>query len=264
MKKIIIYIVSLIALTCFSYQASAKTLSEECMEKFLSDFGDGGIGGVIIAIAVCAPFVAEETCFEKYGKTWEDFTKSDGTLDADAITEFAEEDCTADQDDDGVYDWEDNCPLVGNNSQTDTDGDGIGNSCETIDDADKDGVADEDDNCPDDANLGQEDSDGDGTGDACEEESACTSGDENDCDGDEIADEDDNCPAVSNKDQKDDDSDSVGNACDPDFGIDPLPPGPGSAGDCSLNAGAGANGLSWLADFVALGIPLALLRYRKK
>ena len=58
-----------------------------------------------------------------------------------------------DQDDDGIPDYEDNCPSVHNPEQLDTDSDGIGDAC---------------DNCPDVVNPDQLDSDGDGIGDACE------------------------------------------------------------------------------------------------
>ncbi|MGQ0795969.1 MAG: thrombospondin type 3 repeat-containing protein, partial [Nitrosopumilaceae archaeon] len=60
----------------------------------------------------------------------------------------------------------DNCPLVDNPDQADTDGDGIGDACETDDD--DDGTPDETDNCPLVVNADQADTDGDGIGDACE------------------------------------------------------------------------------------------------
>jgi hypothetical protein len=58
-----------------------------------------------------------------------------------------------DNDRDGVFDGEDNCPLVPNPDQTDSDGDGLGDVC---------------DNCPLVPNPDQTDSDGDGLGDACD------------------------------------------------------------------------------------------------
>lgn len=58
-----------------------------------------------------------------------------------------------DTDGDGVTNLQDNCPLVANPDQADTDGqDGVGDAC---------------DNCPAIFNPGQEDSDHDGVGDAC-------------------------------------------------------------------------------------------------
>jgi hypothetical protein len=71
-----------------------------------------------------------------------------------------------DSDGDGVLDSEDNCPLVVNPDQADTDGDGTGNACYADDDTDL--VDDLSDNCPRVANADQTDTDGDGQGDACD------------------------------------------------------------------------------------------------
>jgi len=62
-----------------------------------------------------------------------------------------------DDDQDGVPDTTDDCPLVANPDQSDTDGDGEGNACDPDDDAD--GVPDATDNCPLVANAAQEDAD---------------------------------------------------------------------------------------------------------
>ena len=112
--------------------------------------------------------------------------------------------CDTDDDGDGDNDGSDNCPLVSNADQLDTDSDGTGDACDTDDDGDGDN--DGSDNCPLIANADQLDTDSDGTGDACD----------TDDDGDGIDDGPDNCPLVSNADQLDTDSDGTGDACDPE------------------------------------------------
>ncbi len=77
----------------------------------------------------------------------------------------------SDQDNDGVADTEDNCPTTSNPNQADSDGDGIGDACDTVtppSDQDNDGIADAEDNCPTTPNPNQADSDGDGIGNACD------------------------------------------------------------------------------------------------
>ena len=71
-----------------------------------------------------------------------------------------------DRDGDGILDTIDNCPLVSNPNQIDTDRDGLGDVCDTDDD--NDGVSDSTDNCPLLANANQVDRDHDGLGDACD------------------------------------------------------------------------------------------------
>jgi hypothetical protein len=71
-----------------------------------------------------------------------------------------------DSDGDNVPDDFDNCPLVSNPDQTDTDADGAGNTCDADDD--NDGVADTADNCPLTSNPDQADFDLDGIGDTCD------------------------------------------------------------------------------------------------
>ena len=54
--------------------------------------------------------------------------------------------CDTDKDGDGVNDDVDNCPLVSNPNQLDTDGDRKGDICDC--DYDSDGICDLVDNCP--------------------------------------------------------------------------------------------------------------------
>lgn len=95
----------------------------------------------------------------------------------------------------------DNCPLIPDSDQMDSDGDGIGNPCD--DDDDNDGWNDDYDNCPLRSNPGQEDIDGNGIGDVCDSDS----------DRDGIPDVIDNCPLVPNPDQVDTDGDGRGDPC---------------------------------------------------
>ncbi|NIO15883.1 MAG: hypothetical protein GTN70_02600, partial [Deltaproteobacteria bacterium] len=129
-------------------------------------------------------------------------------------------DCSTciDNDGDGVCIEEDNCPDTYNAGQADSDGDGLGDACDTClndpnNDADNDGVCGDVDNCPDVANPDQADADGDGIGDACDSL--------NDRDGDGVADADDNCPDVANPDQADADGDGIGDVCNPGTGGGP-------------------------------------------
>lgn len=118
-----------------------------------------------------------------------------------------------DDDDDGVADEADNCPINANPNQLDTDLDGAGDACDT--DADQDGVLNAEDNCPLVKNALQEDNDLDGAGDACDD----------DDDNDGVADSDDNCPltlastlpeGTDPADQLDTDDDGQGDVCDAD------------------------------------------------
>lgn len=119
-----------------------------------------------------------------------------------------------DDDGDGVFDVDDNCPEEANASQADADSDGLGNACD--DDDDGDGIRDGIDNCPLVHNpAGQaDDFDGDRVGDDCE-----------DTDGDGILDAADNCPGDSNYAQVDWDLDGLGNECDSDMDGDGIPNG---------------------------------------
>jgi len=89
-------------------------------------------------------------------------------------------------------------------------------------DNDNDGVCDSIDNCPLNANPGQEDSDGDGVGDTCDNCLITSNPDQLDTDGDGVGDSCDNCISVSNLDQLDTDADTEGDACDIDDDNDGL------------------------------------------
>ena len=84
-----------------------------------------------------------------------------------------------DKDSDGVQDFSDNCPLVHNPEQTDTDGDGYGDLCDS--DRDNDGIRNESDNCELVANRHQWDLDRDQVGDACDDRFCYVADDPDDC-----------------------------------------------------------------------------------
>ncbi len=119
------------------------------------------------------------------------------TLSNPAIDSFSV--VVQDSDGDGVGNSCDNCPSTVNASQEDTDLDGKGNAC---------------DNCPTVANDGQGDGDGDGDGDACDNCPTIANANQLDTDGDAKGDLCDNCPTTSNSSQADADADGRGDACD--------------------------------------------------
>ncbi|RMG46387.1 MAG: hypothetical protein D6718_05660 [Acidobacteria bacterium] len=196
---------------------------------FLSD--DDGVGG---ACDNC-PGVRNGDCNESVTACDQDY---DGTVSADEWREGFQTDtdgdsrgdaCDSDDDDDGVLDSSDNCPLNSNSDQADADADGLGNACDNCasvanpgqEDVDADGLGDACDNCPNIPNEDQLDADGDGTGNPCDDD------DDNDGipddDGDGTDDPcapgmttgcDDNCQYAANPGQEDADGDGVGDACD--------------------------------------------------
>ncbi len=93
-------------------------------------------------------------------------TNEEGVIVDDFRVEGFQDD--EDDDNDGVLDVDDNCPLSANANQLDTDGDGEGDACDMDDD--NDGILDVDDNCPLIANADQADGDGDNIGDVCDDD----------------------------------------------------------------------------------------------
>jgi Zn-dependent metalloprotease len=105
----------------------------------------------------------------------------------------------------------DNCPLVPNADQADTDKDGQGNACDK--DMDNDGQNNNVDNCPLFHNPDQSDENQDGVGNACDPSYIAPP---EDFDGDGVPDNTDNCQQWGNSDQADLDQDGQGDECDPD------------------------------------------------
>jgi len=105
----------------------------------------------------------------------------------------------ADDDNDNLPNFSDNCPEVFNPYQEDYDQDGVGDSCDVCTDSDQDGFGDPGfpantcppDNCPEQWNADQYDLDQDGVGDEC-----------------------DNCLWVYNPDQLDLNGNDIGDACE--------------------------------------------------
>jgi len=165
-------------------------------------------------------FTAADVCSVK--NAWAAAGVGSGDADCDGV-----DDPSDDDDGDGIIDIADNCPQFANPLQTNGDGDGDGNTCDSDDD--NDGVNDGDDNCANAANAEQADLDGDGWGDACDADN----------DDDQVEDAGDNCVGVSNPNQSDTDGDGAGDRCDADMDAD----GIANEGDiCPLHAGVTPDG----------------------
>jgi len=127
-----------------------------------------------------------------------------------------------DPDEDGLPDWDDNCPQTANPDQVNNDSDSFGDACDNCPladnedqlDIDGDNVGDVCDNCPETVNPLQEDSDSDGVGDSCDNCILVANPEQIDADGDGFGDACDNCPVTANPLQEDSDNDEVGDSCD--------------------------------------------------
>ena len=140
--------------------------------------------------------------------TWDGphcFTIYDCTIGMDTDNDGIANICDTDDDNDGINDDTDNCPLVPNPGQ---------DPAACAEDYDSDGFADVIDNCPNNPNPLQEDADNDGVGDVCDNCVSVANSDQLNSDTDLYGDACDNCDSTDNNNQQDSEGDGVGDACD--------------------------------------------------
>ena len=135
----------------------------------------------------------------------------------------------SDMDGDGVPNQFDNCPLINNSDQADSDEQCTSlcppcvpdpfTTCEPcfippICVSAPDGIGDVCDNCRLVANQDQTDNDADGAGNACDNCKNLANPEQTNSDTDDFGDACDNCPTITNPNQADADGDGTGSACD--------------------------------------------------
>ncbi|MEM1260119.1 MAG: thrombospondin type 3 repeat-containing protein [Bacteroidota bacterium] len=158
---------------CFNCPGAQWTGTNSVMTKYIYDFAlNAAMGEVDLTNETNIVF---GILFQS-----DQLVNQEGVIIDDFVIEGLVDD--NDDDDDGILDINDNCPLLANVDQTDTDGDGEGDTCDLDDD--NDGIADVIDICPLVPNPGQEDFDGDGIGNVCDD----------DVDGDGVPNAFDLCP----------------------------------------------------------------------
>jgi hypothetical protein len=139
----------------------------------------------------------------------------DGLTDEVEYPVYGTDPVIPDTDGDGVLDGPDNCKLLANSDQANSDGDELGDACDP--DGDNDGVSSGQDLCPATAAAAPVDVNGcsraevDTDLDTVCNPGAASSGPSPPCTGV------DNCPANANSNQQNIDGDGLGDVCDPDM-----------------------------------------------